>query len=257
MEKQLILIDLDDTLWDTWANNQESLNELYTALEWGRYFSSFEAFFEEYYYPVNHTLWERYNKEEISKAELSYERLFRPLYLRHKDWVEGAIQAEHTELIQHLSQVLDNPRSYWDEANERFMSYIRSKRRLCPGAMELMQALHERYQVCILSNGFPEVQYAKLDNTGLKQYVDAVVLSDEVGYNKPNPRLFAYALEQMSCPPEKAIMIGDSWASDIRGASAAGVDSIWYNRYTLDTPKEDITPPKAIVTHLNEIIPLL
>lgn len=258
MNKQLILIDLDDTLWDTWANNQESLGELYTALQWGRYFSSFKAFFEQYYYPVNHALWEAYNREEITKTELSYQRLYRPLHLRLKDWCEDKTETPHEEEpIHSLSQLVAKPRTYWDEANEQFMSLIRSKRRLCPGAMELMQALHIHYKVCILSNGFPEVQYAKLDNTGLRQYVDAIVLSDEVGYNKPNPKLFTHALELMGYTAEQSLMIGDSWSSDIRGAAAAGIQSIWYNRYRIALPQEEGISPWATVQKLEDIIPLL
>ena len=83
--KKIVLIDLDDTLWDTWGNNKESLNELYTALQWGQYFSSFSSFFDEYYYPVNHKLWSLYNEEAITKEDLSLRRLYEPILARLKE----------------------------------------------------------------------------------------------------------------------------------------------------------------------------
>lgn len=242
MTKQLILIDLDDTLWDTWANNKESLCEVYTALGWGRYFSSFEDYFETYYYPINHQLWERYNREDISKEELSYERLYRPIYNRYQELRDSALGA-----------IVESSRSYWDDANDLFMERIRQKTGLCQGALELLRYLRSKHRVCILSNGFGDVQYDKIRLTGLDAYIDEVILSEDVGYNKPNPRIFEIALERMGVTIEQAMMIGDSWSSDIRGAAAVGMDSIWYNRYALAMPTEEGVKPLHIVEHLEDI----
>lgn len=250
MNKKLVLIDLDDTLWDTWSNNKKSLYELYTALDWGRYFRSFEDYFETYYYPVNHALWEQYNEQSVSKAELSYQRMYRPLANRY---AELKAEAESSELIATLAQLIEGERQYWVTADERFMAFIREKTGLCTGALELMDYLKSKYRVCILSNGFGEVQYAKVQHSGLGPYIDEMILSDEVGYNKPNPLIFAYALERMACTVEEAIMIGDSWGSDIRGAARAGIDSIWYNRYGLERPVELGVEPRYEVQSLLEI----
>ena len=254
MNKKLILIDLDDTLWDTWLNNKESLNEVYTALHWGRYFSSFESFFERYYYPVNHQLWERYNKQEISKEALSIERLCRPLSDR---FVELQQDPSLSEISLDLAQILSQGEDYWLKANDDFMERIKTKKTLCPNALEVLAYLKSKYHVCILSNGFGEVQYAKINNSGLSPYIDDIVLSDEVGYNKPNPLIFEHCLGLTGYDRAESIMIGDSWSSDIRGAALSGIDSIWYNRYHLEIPKEDITAPLAVVGDLAEITKLL
>ena len=47
---------------------------------------------------------------------------------------------------------------------------------------------------------------------------------------KPDPRIFAIALERLGCAAADAVMIGDSWPADIEGARAAGVRAIWFNR---------------------------
>lgn len=243
-EVELILLDLDDTLWDTWSNNKESLKELYTALVWEQYFCSFDSFFENYYYPINHKLWERYNREEISKEELSLARLREPFELR----------ARETGMY-----IASQDPSYWMDCDQQLLSLIRQKTKLCPGALDLVRYLHTKYRICILSNGFGEVQYDKLHNSGLSPYIDTVVLSDEVGYNKPNPKLFEHALSLMGASNDQTVMIGDSWASDIIGASLSGISSIWYNRYELPYPKhhQGVRLPFATVTHLQEITALL
>lgn len=254
MHKSLVLIDLDDTLWDTWGNNQESLSELYTALDWGRYFVSFEDFFERYYYPINHSLWEQYNRELISKEELSHQRLVRPMLMRLE---ELRAESPNNSILRSLEALCSEERSYWAEVDQRFIAFVKSKTRLCPGALELLQYLHSKYSVCVLSNGFGELQYAKIEGAGLSPYIDEVILSDAVGYNKPNPLIFAHSLAVMQATAEESIMIGDSWGSDIIGASRAGIDSIWYNRFEIEMPIGDITPPIFSTSNLLDIRTIL
>jgi putative hydrolase of the HAD superfamily len=71
---------------------------------------------------------------------------------------------------------------------------------------------------------------------GFDPYVDALVVSEAVGIAKPDPAIFAHALEELECAPEDAVMVGDSWAADIAGARAAGIRPIWFNRARLPAP---------------------
>lgn len=244
--KKIVLIDLDDTLWDTWGNNKESLNELYTALQWGQYFSSFSSFFDEYYYPVNHKLWSLYNEEAITKEDLSLRRLYEPILARLK---ELGLDDKYIQLSEDTH--------YWIEANESFLELVRGKTRTVEGAIDLLRYLSERYELCILSNGFGEVQYVKLERSGMSPYIKKVFLSDEIGYNKPNPKIFEYALQEMGASGDEVVMIGDSWASDVVGASSAGLDVIWFNPYKLRRESENLSVSLEEVHTLADIKQLL
>lgn len=234
MIKKLLLIDLDDTLWATYVNNKRSIEELYTALNWGQYFVSFEAFFD-LYYSVNVELWEQYNRGEIDKATLSRERLRRPL-------------SSHLELSDQECERIDT----------RYLALVREQTLLCPNALEVMRYLKPRYRICLLSNGFSEVQQSKVTSSGLAPYIDNMVLSEDLGINKPRREIFDYALERMGVGHAEAVMIGDSFSSDIVGASNAGIDSIWYNAYRFPMPVlEGVTPPRYIVHDLAELLELL
>ncbi|MDO4691312.1 MAG: YjjG family noncanonical pyrimidine nucleotidase [Porphyromonadaceae bacterium] len=234
MATRLLLVDLDDTLWATYVNNKKSLEQLYTALNWGQYFVSFEDFFSAYY-RINIELWERYNHGRITKQELALERLRLP-----------------------LEPYLSLPEQSWREIDEQFLSLVKQQTLLCPNALETMAYLKARYSICILSNGFGEVQYAKIEKTGLAPYIDQVVLSEDVGINKPAPEIFHIALERMGATPSESLMIGDSFSSDIAGASNAGIGSIWYNAYAFPMPQtEGITPPLHIINNLAELKTLL
>lgn len=107
--------------------------------------------------------------------------------------------------------------------------YLESRREV-EGAAALLAAARGRAQVGIVSNNLRNEQQDKLRCCGLDRYVDALVVSEEAGVSKPDPRIFEIALQRLGCRPEEAVMLGDSWAADIVGAAAAGIRPVWFNR---------------------------
>lgn len=98
--------------------------------------------------------------------------------------------------------------------------------------MQLITALKEmKLPIGILSNGFTEVQQHKLRVTGLDKMIDLMVLSDEIGINKPNVELFEHAMKRAGqTTPASQLMIGDNATTDIAGAISAGWNAILYDR---------------------------
>lgn len=81
----------------------------------------------------------------------------------------------------------------------------------------------------VLSN-FDSRLYPVLESLGLKEYFDSITISTQVRAAKPDPHIFAVALQKHNCPPEAAWHIGDSVIEDYQGAKAAGLRGIWINR---------------------------
>lgn len=127
---------------------------------------------------------------------------------------------------------------------------------LIDGAAEVIVALHSRYQLIVLTNGLKDVQHARLAGCGLQDYFAAIVISDEVGVAKPDPRIFDIAFQRMNNPPRAAVlMIGDSLSSDIRGAANYGIDACWFNP-TAAAPPADL-PIRYQISLLTDLLPLL
>jgi putative hydrolase of the HAD superfamily len=95
--------------------------------------------------------------------------------------------------------------------------------------MELLDYLRPKYRLHILSNGFREVQYRKIENSGLTSYFHKIILSEDAGSNKPHPDMFTYALKSTNSRRDQTVMIGDSWDADIVGARNSRIDQIWFN----------------------------
>jgi HAD superfamily hydrolase (TIGR01549 family) len=98
------------------------------------------------------------------------------------------------------------------------------------GAGDLLAALKPHVRIGIVSNNILDEQQQKLRHCGFDAHVDALVVSEEAGVSKPDPAIFAIALDRLGAAPHEAVMVGDSWTADVEGALAAGIRAVWFNR---------------------------
>lgn len=227
------LFDLDRTLWDFDKNAKSALFKLVDDLKLGELFgvTDKEEFFCRYEF-INHSLWAQYEKGEITKEELRYQRFLRTL----KGYME---QAERGSLPSH-NFTPDNLREFAISFGETYLDYMAYEMELVKGAKEVLDWVKGiGGKIALISNGFKEVQYRKLRNSNILHYMDAVVISEEVGIMKPSPLIFKKALIALcgedfynnnpSGAREMAIMVGDDFTNDIEGAQIFGIEQFYYN----------------------------
>lgn len=203
-----IFLDLDDTLWDFSANSLDALSLLYdTTPELG--VLACRGDFLDRYFHHNERLWNDYHYSRITSAFLKTER-FR------------ATLREFTDKDDFLEMS--------GELNTRYLGYLARGRKVVEGAFELLEALRKFFLIGVLSNGFLDVQYQKIFNTGLDRYIQRLVVSDEIGVTKPDRRIFDYAIAETGANPADVIMVGDNPDADISGALNAGWKAVYYNR---------------------------
>ncbi|MCD6180410.1 MAG: YjjG family noncanonical pyrimidine nucleotidase [Bacteroidales bacterium] len=201
-----LFIDLDRTLWDFDSNAIITLKEIFDAnhlQEKG--INSFDCFLT-YYKAYNHSLWQKYRKGKIEKDFLSVERF------------NGSLKNFGINDLN-LAKAI---------ASE----YIRispTKTKLYPNAVEVIAKLSKKYKLHILTNGFSEVQFIKVENSGLAPYISTIITSEMAGAQKPDPKIFQYTLEKTGAKKEETLMIGDDLEADILGAKNVGLDQIYVN----------------------------
>ena len=122
-----------------------------------------------------------------------------------------------------------------------------------PGAADLLRTLRARgKRLGILTNGFSETHYEKIDLLRIGEYFDAIFLPDETGMIKPDPLLFAHACTALGSAPARCAMVGDRYDRDVRGAREAGLYTIWLNvRNETLSPEEP--PPDATCFSLVDV----
>jgi putative hydrolase of the HAD superfamily len=111
-------------------------------------------------------------------------------------------------------------------------------------------------RMALVTNSSVRSQTAKIELMGLTSGFDAIVISGDHGIVKHEPQIFHIALELLGCSPAEAWHVGDSLASDVAGAAAAGVVSVWLNRDGMRRTSSDPTPDIEI-SSLQELSDLL
>ena len=223
-----IFVDLDDTIWDFTANSKVALKAVYERYQLDNQ-CSYDVFIKEYLL-INEQLWSLYHHGKIEKDFLKRER-FRASFER------CGIICEYPERFDY-----------------DYLETIVTLKKVVAGALKLLQHLKKRGSVNVLSNGFANLQFRKLQSAGLDRYIDLMVLSDDIGVTKPDKRLFDYALEKAKANAETTLMIGDNYDADILGAYNAGWKTIFFNRRgeSIGNNVADL-----VVQSLEEIIPYL
>ena len=124
------------------------------------------------------------------------------------------------------------------------------------GAHEVMEYLHSRYKVYVVSNASNLQQTTRLRKAGLMQYVDGVFGSLDIGFIKPSREYFDYCFSQLDgTTPQQTVIIGDSLNADISGGIAYGLHTIWFNIRNVEP--SDSTFPDFTIHSLSELGSLL
>ena len=114
-----------------------------------------------------------------------------------------------------------------------------------PGAEEAVDRLSRKYRLFLASNGTATVQKGRMTSANLYRFFETVFVSQEIGYNKPSRDYFQACFDRIpGFDPEKAMMVGDSLTSDIRGGNNMGIKTVWVNPEHLDCG--DIVPDHEI-----------
>ena len=233
-----VFLDWDDTIGDFHGAADLALAQMYEKYQLDRYFASLDEFVG-LYKPHNLELWAKYGEDKVTKEYLSLDRFLFPL-------MHGSLypNGETAQVIRLAMTMSDD-----------FLALTTAHFSLLEGAEELVRYLAEKYPLTIVTNGFIEVQYEKFDKSGLRDCFAHIVLSEEVGCQKPNPRIFEEALRMNGFQAEDVVMIGDSWNSDIQGAINAGIDQIWIRKSKDPLPEGQSAT--YLVQSLSEVMEIL
>lgn len=186
---------------------------------------------------------------QFSRADYDdYQAINKPLWVDYQNGAISALQLQH-QRFESWAAKLDVT------AQDLNRGFLRAMAEICTplaGAVDLLNALKGRVKMGIITNGFTALQQARLERTGFLGVFDLLVISQQVGYAKPHPAIFDYALTRMGNPArERVLMVGDNPDSDILGGINAGLATCWLNADGRAQP-EGINPTWQ-VTSLKEL----
>ncbi|MCS6818822.1 MAG: YjjG family noncanonical pyrimidine nucleotidase [Chitinophagales bacterium] len=201
-----IFFDLDHTLWDFDTNSRQTLREIYEVFSLIDYGIPNPEHFIQTYLPINEQFWRLYYQRRLSKEEVRVGR-FRETLSR--------FNIDNDRLAHALGQY--------------YVEHSPSKTVLFPKVIETLSELYRHYSLHIITNGFKEVQQKKIFHSGLNGFIQHLIISEEVGAQKPQAEIFNHALQLCKATKSECIMIGDNIQTDVEGALRFGLDAVWFN----------------------------
>jgi putative hydrolase of the HAD superfamily len=225
-----IFFDLDHTLWDFETNSVNALKQIFADEKLQQQgVPIFENFYNRYK-KINDRFWARYHNGYATKEQL---RVGRFLDTLAEFGIKDAAMAER------MAQ------SYLDLSPRQTT--------LFPDTIQVLSYLQGKYKLHLITNGFAEVQWIKLELSGLRPFFEHIIISEEVGTQKPDKQIFEIAMQRANTTPDACIMIGDNFNTDIAGAKNAGIDQIYFN------PKNERVrePATFVINELKELMRIL
>lgn len=200
MRYHTLLFDADGTLFDFDAAEHSALSE--TLALFGCECTDAQL---ALYHNINAELWKLLELGEVTREELVIRRFAE---FSHACGIELDVHAVNACYMKKLG-----------ECSIPF-----------PDAKPLLERLHGRFRMAIVTNGLAYVQHSRFDNCELTPFFEAIYISEEVGCQKPQRMYFDVVLDRMGIDEREGILIiGDSLTSDMQGGVNSGIDTCWYN----------------------------
>ena len=209
-----ILFDLDDTLFD----HRHCAREALAAVQ--RTYACFAAL-------------------EFDRFQHAHAEHLETLHLQVLAGETG-IDDARIERFRRLLAAADGAEEEAEAVARTYRACYVAARQAVPGAKALLAHLRRHARIGVVSNNLLSEQREKIEQCALDTHIDALIVSEETGVSKPDPRIFEIALAQLGAAPDEALMIGDSWTADIEGARAAGIPAIWFNPSGLQAPDPSV-----------------
>ncbi|HEX6462849.1 MAG TPA: HAD-IA family hydrolase [Vicinamibacterales bacterium] len=219
-----VLFDLDDTLFDHRCSSRAALKEVHARHAADADFDAFER---------HHTQYLEEMHVEVLAGRIGLDDARRERFRRVFLALGVALAPGDVDAV----------------ATAYRSGYVQARRPI-DGAVELLAAVRPHARIAIVSNNLADEQRDKLQFCGLSAYVDVLMVSEEAGVSKPEPRIFEMALARLDVAAHDAVMVGDSWAADVIGATRAGIRAVWFNPRRAAQPDQ---PPG--VAHIHSLSP--
>lgn len=222
MSYQWILFDADGTLFDYDRAESAALEASFEQAE-----QTFKPEYTAIYRDINARFWNLFEQGRINQNELR---------------------------IQRFEQLLESVDLDHDAAafSNLYLTNLSQQTILMPNAQEMLADLSEHCRFMIVTNGLKDVQRPRFRQSSIFHFFEDVIISEEVGFAKPNTAFFDVAFERMNFPAkEDVLIVGDSLSSDIQGGNNYQIDACWYNPERKQSePGLDI---QYEITSLNEL----
>ena len=191
--------------------------------------------------------------------------------IRKSHWYEKYLESGETTRVELMRRVLARIGVYDEElASNLSHTYCVERHaalELFPEALEVLQKIHGRLKLGLITNGPADIQRQEIETLGIGNLFECVLIEGETGKGKPNPEVMRMAEEQTGCSGAEVLFVGNSYKHDVCPARAAGWRQVWIRRPSDVPPTARRTEPERLpegepkpdmtIVDLRELLPAL
>ena len=192
-----VLFDLDNTLLDFNKGEYDALKVIYDDLNIPYNEDTINLFIKHSNY-----CWRELEKNNMNLKECRYNR-----------WIYFLNELNIKDID--IDKIVD-----------KFSIELSKGHYLIDNALLTLTRLSKKYKIYIITNGVSFIQYRRIKEAKIEEFINGIFISEEIGFYKPNKEYFDYVLNDIGLSNKEVIVVGDSLTSDILGANNSNIDSI-------------------------------
>jgi putative hydrolase of the HAD superfamily len=235
MNPKGILFDLDDTIIKlreatdyTWNKMFILINKLYNNEIDNKNFSKSLKKIRRWY-------WKDPKRHRIGRFNIKMAR---------KELIEYTLKEMNIEMLEEVDNIL-----------ERYDYFRNNKIALFSNAIETLERLNKNnFKLCLVTNGTSKSQRWKIERFNLGKYFEEILIEEEIGFGKPDERVFEIAIKRMNISADNLWMVGDNIVWDVKAPQKLGVYSIWNDFLNEGLRPNSTIKPDLIINDISEIL---
>lgn len=229
---KVILWDIDGTLLDFKIAERTAFVQCFEKFG----IKGFSDEMLQRYSKINHTYWEKLERNEINKNEVlvgRYVEFFLKEYqlvTEKKSSLRIPNEIINIEIESNQTTIQQKIKKLAVAFNDEYQIRLGDTAVYSPYGEQIVKDCKGKIKQYIVTNGTATAQHRKLKTSGLENIVDGWFISDEIGIEKPNIGFFDAVWKEIgNYQKDEVIIVGDSLTSDIRGGNNAGILTCWFN----------------------------
>lgn len=175
---------------------------------------------------------------------------------RHKKWRVDLVGARQEVVRLAFEDLGMDSDGISNQIADKFLTMRDKSLSLIPGAVETIHYfLESGIRLVLVTNGASAIQNEKIERFRLRDLFEDILIEGEMGFGKPDNRVYRNAMESLDLEPSDAWMIGDNIVWDVLAPQKAGINGIWIN--PRNKPNGFDVEPFLTIKILKDIIPFI
>jgi putative hydrolase of the HAD superfamily len=159
------------------------------------------------------------------------------------------------QVVREAFLTMGLPEDDADTMAERYSTVRLENMYVLPGAHSTLDLLRSRgYRLGLLTNGDGETQRYKIERFDLAKYFETILVEGELGFGKPDARMYRLALSALGLKPEQTCMVGDNLSWDVEAPQELGIRAIWIDRKGTGLPIGSTATPHQVIRNISEVL---